>query len=114
MNSLPERTNRIAAFLAMEAEPSVAKLREISFPDFFACKYPGQHEVEDCYLVVHAASRDAENGNYIRARSAGFSGQTSFIVIICREFYLLSAFCLPPSEDTLRGTLRRGAPRNHR
>ena len=59
----PERTYRIPALLAVETHPSVPQLCKLPSPDLLTGQDAGKQQIEYGCLVIHAAGRDAENGD---------------------------------------------------
>ena len=57
---LPERADRVAAFVAVQTETAVAELGEILPVDPLAGEDARQDQIEDGRAVIHAAGGNAE------------------------------------------------------
>jgi hypothetical protein len=70
--SFPERTDRVAALRAMQAQAAVTELGKLFPSDPFAGEHARQDKVEDRGPVVHPAGGNAEDRNHFGMRNADF------------------------------------------
>ena len=66
---LPEGTDRIPAYVALQAEPAVAQRSDLfsSYP--LSRKDPGKDQIKDRRLCIHSAGGDTEDRNQCGVRS---------------------------------------------